>query len=155
MCSVRRTKCIAYIDISQVSQLFAELFTILGLLSTTETCILKKNYISIFHLRNCFGSCLSGYMIIRYEYYLFAKLLRQTLCNRCQGFSLVRTILYFSKMGAKDHFCAITYQLFDSRKCCNDTGLISDHAVFQRYVEIASYKDTFSFCIDIINCFFI
>ena len=94
-------------------------------------------------------------MIIRYEYNFFAKLLGKTLCNRCKGLALVRAILYFSKVGAENYFAAVSDQLLDGRKCCYDTCLICDHAIFQRYVEIASYKDAFSFCIDIINCFLI
>ena len=48
MCSVGGTECVAYIVVCEVSQLFAELFAVLCLLSTAETGILKKNYISLF-----------------------------------------------------------------------------------------------------------
>ena len=155
MCSVGRSECVTYIDVSQVSQLFAELLTVLGLFCTTETGILKKNYISVFHVLNSFGSCLSGYMIIGYKYNLFAKFLGKTFCNRCKGLSLVRAILYFSKMGAENYFSSVSDELFDGRKCCYDTGLICDHAIFQRNVEIASNQDTFALCVDIIDRFLI
>ena len=68
-------------------------------------------------------------MIISNEFYFLAKLLGKTLCNRCKGLALVRAILYFSKMGAENYLSAVSDQLLDGRKCCNDTGLICDHAI--------------------------
>ena len=53
MCSMSRTESVTYIYISKVSKLFCECisgFLWLCLLFASETCILKKNYISLFHL---------------------------------------------------------------------------------------------------------
>ena len=82
MCSVRRTKCIAYIIVSQISQLFAELFAVLGLFFAAETSILQQNNIAVFHFSNSLGSCFAGYIVISNEFYLFAQLLGQSYCYR-------------------------------------------------------------------------
>ena len=94
-------------------------------------------------------------MIIRNKGYFLAKLLRKTLRNRSKGLALVRAILYFSKVRAQNYLSAVSDQLLDGRKCCYDTCLICDHAIFERNVKIASYKDAFSFCINVINCFLV
>ena len=84
-------------------------------------------------------------MIIRYEYYLLAKLLGKSLLLPVQGISAFVSvfILYFSKMGAKDNFSAVCDQFLDGRKCCNETVFICDLAIFQRYVEITSVQGLF------------
>ena len=123
VCSVRRTECIAYIDISQVSQLFAELFAVLGLLCATETGILKKHNVAVFH---CFYSSFVAASpvtsIIRNKCYFLAKLLGKTLCNRCKRLALGSGSFFsFSKVRAQDYLAAVSDQLLDRRKCCNDT----------------------------------
>ena len=129
MCSVRRTKCITYIQISQVSQLFAEFLTVLGLFCATETGILKQNNVAFLHVLNSLGSCFAGYIVVSYESNLFAQLLGQSLGNRCQRFAFVGAILYLTQMRAKNYLAAIVDQLLDGRQSCNDTGIVSDLTV--------------------------
>ena len=122
-------ECITYIVICQISQLFAELLAVLGLFRATETGILKQDNIALFHSLNSLGSCLAGYVVIRYEYNILAQLLGQAYCNRSQRLALVRAILYFAQVGAENHFCALTDQLLDGRQCSHDTGLVGDDTV--------------------------
>ena len=96
MCSVRRTKGIAYVIVCQVSQLFAELFTVLGLLFAAETGILKKHDVTLAHSLHSLGSSLAGHIVIRHKIYFLAQLLRQSLGNRSQRLTLVRAVLYLS-----------------------------------------------------------
>ena len=130
MSSVGRTECIAYIVICQVSQLFTKLLSVLGLLCAAETGILKQNNITVFHSLNCLCSCLTGYIVICYKYYILTQLLGQAYCNRSQGLTLVRAILHFAQMGTENDFCTFTDQLLNGRQCSHDTGLIGDDAVF-------------------------
>ena len=129
MCSVGGTECVAYIVVCEVSQLFAELFAVLCLLSSAETGVLKKNDISLFHCVYSLCCSFAGYVVIGYENNFFSEFLRKALCNRSQGFSLVRAIFYFSKVGAKNHFAAIVDQLLDCRESCVDTCLVCDLTV--------------------------
>ena len=126
MCSVRRAECITYIQISQVSQFFAEFLTVLGLFCATETGILKQNNVAFLHVLNSLGSCFAGYIVVSYESNLFAQLLGQSLGNRCQRFAFVGAILYLTQMRAKNYLAAIIDQLLDGRQSCNDTGIVSD-----------------------------
>ena len=129
MCSVRRTECITYIQISQVSQLFAELLTVLGLLCATETGILKQNNVAFLHVLNSLGSCFAGYIVVSYESNLFAQLLGQSLGNGCQRFAFVGAVLYLAQMRAQNYLAAIVDQLLDGGQSCNDTGIVSDLTV--------------------------
>ena len=129
MCSVRRTECITYIQISQVSQLFAELLTVLGLLCATETGILKQNNVAFLHVLNSLGSCFTGYIVVSYESNLFAQLLGQSLGNGCQGFAFVGAVLYLAQMRAQNYLAAIVNQLLDGGQSSNDTGIVSDLTV--------------------------
>ena len=129
MCSVRRAECITYIQISQVSQFFAEFLTVLGLFCAAETGILKQNNVAFLHVLNSLGSCFAGYIVVSYESNLFAQLLGQSLGNRCQRFAFVGAILYLTQMRAKNYLAAIVDQLLDGRQSCNDTGIVSDFTV--------------------------
>ena len=94
-------------------------------------------------------------MIVCDELYFLAKLLRETLCYRCKGLALVRSVLYLSKMRAENYLSTVCDQLLDGRECCYDTGLICDNAILKRNIKVASYKDMLALCIDVIHCFFI
>ena len=129
MRSVGGTECVTYIIICQISQLFAELLTILGFFCATETGILKQDNIALFHGLNRLGSCLTGYIVIGYKYNIPAKLLGQAYCDRSQGLALVRTILYLAQVGAENDFCTFADELLDSRQCSHDTGLVGDDTI--------------------------
>ena len=59
------------------------------------------------------------------------------------------------KNGAENYFSAVSDQFFDRRKSSYQTVLICDFSIDQRNVEVASYKDSFSFYVDIIYGFFV
>ena len=138
MCSVGGTECVAYIVVCEVSQLFAELLAVLCLLSSTKTCVLKKNDISLFHCVHSLCCSFAGYIVIGYENNFFSEFLGKALCNRCKGFSLVRSVFNFSEVGAENYLAAIVDQLLDRRESRVDTCLICDLAVLKRYIEIAA-----------------
>ena len=129
MCSVGGTKCVAYIVVSQVSQLFAEFLAVLGLFFAAETGILQKYHIAVCHSLNSLGCCFAGYIVIRYEYNLLAQLLFQSYSNRSQGLTLVGAIFYFAQVRAEDNLCTFVNQLLDSRQSCNNTSLVCDLAI--------------------------
>ena len=154
MRSVGAAECIAYIVICKISQFFCKAlscFFRLGLFLASETGILQKDDVSVLHLGNSLGCCLSGNIVIGDELDFLAELLGQACGNRCQRLALVRALLYFAKMGAEDDLCAFPNQLVDGGECSNDTGLVGDLPVLQRYVEIAADKDSLSLCVDVIN----
>ena len=132
------TECIAYIIVCEIRELFAELLAVLCLLSATETCILKKDYVPFFHSIHCLCCSFTGYIVIRNEYNFLSKLCGKALCNRCKGFSLVRSVFNFSEVGAENYLAAIVDQLLDRRESRVDTCLICDLAVLKRYIEIAA-----------------
>ena len=57
-------------------------------------------------------------------------------------------------MRAENYFSAVSDQFFDRRKSSYQTVLICDFSIDQRNIEVASYKDSFSFYVDIIYGFF-
>ena len=152
--SVSCSKCIVYKYVAKGSKLFAELILVLCLFCTI-TCVLKKNYIAIFHL--CYSSfCVRSYYLrICCKFYFLAKKLRKTNCYRCKRKLRFRLSLRFSKVGAKDNFSAVCDQFLDCRKSSYKTVLICDLSILKRNVEVASYKYFLSFYIDIVNTFFV
>ena len=155
MCSVGRAECVTYIQISQFSQFLAELFAVLCLFFSAETCILQKNYVSLLHCLHCLCCSFASYIVIRNKVYLLAQFLGKPLCHRCKRFSFVGAVLYFAEVGAKDHLAAVSDQFVDRGKRCYDTGLICDSAVFQRHIKVAPYQHAFSLYINIIYGFLI
>ena len=78
MSPVSRTESITYIVICQIGKFLGEAFACLlrlGLFLTPETCILKKNNISVLHIGNCLGSISAGNIVIRYENNVLTELL--------------------------------------------------------------------------------
>src|SRR5699024_1469790 len=107
------------------------------------TGILKKNYVAIlhrFHSSFCIGSYHLG---ISGKLHFLSQKLRKTDCYGCKGKLRLRFSLWFSKMGAKDHFSAICDQFFDRRKGCYETILVRNLAVLKRNVKIAANQDSF------------
>ena len=152
--SVSSSECIIYEYIAERSKFFAELVFVLCLFCTV-TCVLKKNYIAIFHL--CYSSfCVRSYYLrICCKFYFLAKKLRKTNCYRCKRKLRFRLSLRFSKVGAEDNFSAVCDQFLDCRKSSYKTVLICDLSILKRNVEVASYKYFLSFYIDIVNTFFV
>jgi len=138
------SKCVIYKYICQGSQLLGECLSVLGLLCAV-TGVLKKNYLAILHsLYSCL--CVRSYNLrISCKLYFLAKELRKSLCYRCQGQLRLRLSLGLAQMGAKDNLSAVSDQLLDGRQRCNQTILVCDLAILQRYVKIASYQDALSF----------
>ncbi len=80
--TVSGSESIIYKDVTDGSQILAEGFTVLGLLSTI-TGVLQKDHISVLH---CFhgSSCIRAYhLVVGCELDLLAKKLGETYCNRC------------------------------------------------------------------------
>ena len=141
MGSVGGAECVADIIVSQVSQFFGELFAVLGLFFAAEAGVLKEDHIAVLHLGNCLGRSFAGDVVIGNKDDFLAELLGQALCDRCQGFALVRPVLDFAEVRAEDDFRAALDELADGRKRSDDTGLVGDLAVLQRDVEIAADQD--------------
>ena len=148
------TESVVYKNVAQGSQLFGESFAVLGFFCSV-TGILKKDNVSVLHSFYCCFCIRSNHFGICCKFYFLAKQLGKTCCNRCQRQLRLGFSLRLSKMGAKDNLSSVCDQLFDSRKRCNQTVFICDFAFLQRYVEVASAKDAFSFYVDIINGFLI
>ena len=119
------TKCVVYENISQRSKFFGEIIFVLCLFCTI-TCILKKNYIAIFHSSNSSFCIFTNYVIICCEFYFLSQKFRKANSNRCQRKFRFRLSFWLTKVGAKDYLSAISDQFFDGRKCCNKTVLICD-----------------------------
>ena len=155
MCPVRRTECVAYIQISQISQLFAEFFAVLGLFLAAKTGILKQNYIPFLHGFHSIGCSLTGYVVVSNEHNLFTQFLGQSLCNGSQRLAFVGTILYFAQVGAQNHLAAVVNQLLNRGHCSHNTCLVRNLAVLQRNVKVTSYQNSLTLCIDVIYGFLI
>ena len=154
MSTVCGSECIVYEYVTQGSQFFAELLTVFGLFCTI-TGVLQKNYISVFHsLNSCF--CVRSYNLrICCKFNFLSEKLRKANCNRCKRKLWFWFSFRFSKMRAENYFSAVSDQFFDRRKSSYQTVLICDFSIDQRNVEVASYKDSFSFYVDIIYGFFV
>ncbi len=72
---VGRTKRITHIQISQVSQLFAEFLAVLGLFLTAETGILQQNHIAFLHGFHSLCGSFAGHIIVGHKHHFPAKLL--------------------------------------------------------------------------------
>ena len=98
----------------------------LGLFLAAEPGVLQENDVAVLHLCDSLGCCISGDMIVGDELDFLAELLGKALCNRCQGLTLVGSILDLAEMGAEDDLCALIDQLLNGGQSGNDTGLIGD-----------------------------
>ena len=147
---MRGSKSVIDKYIAKRSQLFAELFAVLGLFCTV-TGVLKKDHIAVFHGFYC-CLCIGAYNFrISGKCHFLSKKFGQTSCHRRQGKFRNRLSLRLAQMGTQDHLSAVSDQLFDGGKRCHQTVLICDLSVDQRHVKIASYQYSFSFHIDIID----
>ena len=148
------SECIVYEYVTQGSQFFAELLTVFGLFCTV-TGVLQKDYISVFHsLNSCF--CVRSYNLrICCKFNFLSEKLGKANCNRCKRKLWFWFSFRFSKMRAENYFSAVSDQFFDGWKSCYQTVLICDFSIDQRNVEVTSYKDSFSFYVDIIYGFFV
>ena len=143
------TKCIIYKYVSKRSKFFGESLSVLCLFCTI-TCILKKNNISIFHSGYCCFCIVAYYVSICCKFYFLSKKFGKTNCNRCQRKFWFWLSFWLTKMRTKNDFSTIFDQFLDGRKSCYKTVFICDLAIFQRYIEIAAYKNFFALYIDII-----
>ncbi len=155
---MRRTECIAYIIVREISEFLRKLlacFLRLCLFLASEACILKQNDIARLHSCDSLCCCFAGDIIIRNEFHFLAELLGKTCCYRCKGLSLVGPVLDLSKMRAENYLCSLVDQLLNRRKSRNNAGLIGNFAVLERNVEVASHKDSSASRVKIINGFLI
>ena len=151
---MRGSECVVYKYVCQGSQLLGECLAVLGLLCAV-TGVLKKNYLAVLH--SCYSClCVRSYNLrISCELYFLAQKLGKSLCYRRQGQLRLRLSLGLAQVGAKDNLSAVSDQLLDGRQRCNQTILVCDLAILQRYVKIASYQDTLSFYVDVIYRFLV
>ena len=148
------TKCVVYENICQRSQFFAEVFFIFCFFFAI-TCVFQQYHIAVFHFCYSFFRIFANYVIVFCEYNFFAQQFGQTFCYRCQRQFRLGFALGFAHVRAKDYFAAVFHQFFNGRQCCCDSVFISDHTIFQRYVEITSYQNAFALYFQIIYCFFL
>ena len=52
-------------------------------------------------------------------------------------------------MRAKNNLCAVFHKIFDGGKRAHNTVFVGYNAVFHRHVEIASYKASFAFNVNV------
>ncbi len=90
------TKGIAYVQISQISQLLAELLAVLGLLLAAETGILEQHHVALLHSLHSLGGGFAGDIVVGYEHHFLAQLLGQPLRHRRQGLLLVGAFLHLA-----------------------------------------------------------
>ncbi len=148
------TESIVYEDICQRSELFGELLAVLCLFLAI-TGILKENNIAVLHSGNSCPCVLADNIVIFCEDNFLAQALGQALCDGSQRHLGLGLALRLAEVGAKDNLAAVSDELFDGGKCCDDTVIVCDLAGLERYVEIAAAKDAFALHINIINRFFI
>ena len=156
MCSVRRTECIAYIIISQISQLFAELFAVLGLFFATETGILQQNNIAVFHFSNSLLSVVAYNSVISSKCNLCAgENFFKSLCYGSKGELSLGTVLGLAEMRTENDLSAVGDKLLDSGEGSLDTVVVSDNAVLEGNVEVASYENLFALNVNVVNSNFV
>ena len=136
MCSVSCTKCIIYKYIADRSEIFRKRFTILCFFRT-ETCILKKNNITILHICYCSSCIIANNCVISSKLYFLTKKFWKSLCNRCKWKCCIWS-LRFSEMWTKNNLTTISDKLLDCRKCSNKTCLICYSVSIKWYIKITS-----------------
>ena len=152
--SVSGTESVVYKYVAERSEIFGERFSVLRLFRSV-TGVLQKDYIAVLH--SLYSSLCVGanYLRIRSELHFLAQQLGKTGSNGSQRQLRLRLSLGLSKMGAQDYLSAVSDQLLNGGKRCNQTVLIGDLSILQRNVEVTSAENSFSLYIDIINGFLI
>ena len=137
--------------VNEVCKLLSELLTVLGLLVSSESCILKNNDLAVVHLCNCLLGIVADYCIVCCESYLCIYQLCESCCCGSEGELSLRTVLRLAQMRAKNYLSAVSCELIDSRERSCYSVIVCDDAVLERNIEVNSYKDFLSFYINVIN----
>ena len=151
VCAVRGSKSVIDKYIAKRSQLFAELFAVLGLFCTV-TGVLKKDHVAVFHGFYCCLCIWSYNFRISGKCHVLSKKLGQTSCHRRQGKFRNRLSLRLAPDGN-------TGSPFRRQR---SAFLMVGSAATRRFssvifpsisgtLKIASYQYSFSFHIDIID----
>ena len=149
------TECIINEYISDRSKILRESISVLGLFCS-ETGILEKDNITVFHSCYSCANVLANNFRISNELHFLAKELGKTYCYRSKSLGeLIFFGLNLAEMGAKDNLAAVCDQLLDGRKCCNQSVLIGDLTGDDGNVEIATAENSLTLYVDVINCFLI
>ncbi len=143
------SECVIHKNIAEGRQVLRESLSVLRLFCPI-TCVLKQDDLSVLHSLNCCLSVRPNNFRICCKFHFLSQKLCQPCCHGSQGQFRLRLSLRLAKMGAEDNLPAICNQFFNRRQGCNQTVLICNLALFQRYVEITSAKHTLSANIDII-----
>ena len=152
--SMGGSESVVYKYVAEGSQIFGESLSVLGLFRSV-TGVLQQDHIAVLHGLNR-SFCIGAYHFrIRSELHFLAKQFGKTDSNGSQGQLRLRLSLGFSKMGAQNYLSAVSDQLLNGGKRCNQTVLVGDLSILQRNVEITSAENSFSLYIDIINGFLI
>ena len=154
MCAVCSTESIVYENVCQGSELFGELLAVLSLFLAI-TGVLKENNIAVLHSSNSCLCVLADYVVIFCEDNFLAQALGEALCYGSQRHLGLGLALRLAEVGAKDHLAAVSDQLLDGGKSCDDTVVIGDDACLERHIEIAAAKDAFALYVNIINRFLV
>ena len=149
------TKCIIYENISDACQILGELLSVLGLF-LAEPSILKKDHIPVIHCIDSFNNVRSDNVLVCNKLYFLTQQFGQTYGNRskCLG-ELVLIGLNLAQVRAKDDLTAVSNQLLDGGKCCDQTVLVSDLSVLKRNVVVTAAKYALALYIDIIYGFLV
>ena len=148
------SECVIYENISEGSKLLGESFAVLCLFLAI-TSILKKNDIAVLHSCDSCLCVLADNIVIRCELDFLSEKLGETYSDRRKRKLRLRLALRLSEVAAEDDLAAVSDQLLDCRKRCNEAVLVCDLAGLQRNVEVAAAKYALALYIDIINRFFV
>ena len=152
--SVSCSKCIVYKYVAKGSQIFAELILVLCLFCTV-TCVLKKNYVAVFHCcYSCFafGPTTSGSAA---NFTSCPSSSERRNSYRCKRQFRFRLSLWFSQMGAKDYLSTVRDQFLIVGRAATRRFSSVIFPSCKRNVKVTSYKDSLSFYVDIVNRLFI
>ena len=158
MCTVSGAESVhyEYLTVNQISKLLGEAFAVLGLVSASESGVLEENNVAVSHFGNSLLSVVAYNSVISSKCNLCAgENFFKSLCYGSKGELSLGTVLGLAEMRTENDLSAVGDKLLDSGEGSLDTVVVSDNAVLEGNVEVASYENLFALNVNVVNSDFV
>ena len=145
---MRRAEGVVDVQIGQRGQRGGKIGTVFGL-PGIETQVFQQNDVAALHAGHVFGHLVAA--AIGDEFHRMLQQLRQPHRHRAQGILTVRHTLRPPQMRHQDHSRAVLQQIADRRQGGDDTGIVLDHALLERHIEIHAHDHGFVFDVNVFD----